>query len=269
MRLLKRVAGLFARAFPNHVSVLSRTFEEYPLADETRVILTLAQQDALAYGQIHATPERTLLVALEDDGFASHVASRSGVGAIEALREALLLALASPKVAAESRAIPRSPRLTLTLGHALERMRRRGATKISRGDLLVGLASTEGETSCLLVERSGSAERLDEPTRSALPAPAGADAEALAIYVLNDDLSTMEDVMRILEQGFGLSVRRAFHRMMTAHHVGHAHVGTFSRREAEERLASAHRHAEARGSKVRFYRGAATPEPAPKPSDGA
>lgn len=258
MSLLERVAGVLSRAFPNHISVLSRSFEEYPLTVEARVILELAQRDAVAYAQIHATPERTLLAALEDDGVASFVAAQPGAS-LEAFRDRLLIALASPAVAEEARRVARSQRLMLTLGHALERMRRRGQNLMSRGDLLTGLAATEGETARLLaphmkaggIEASG----LDATPKAELPMEAQKGDESVAIYTLNDDVSTMEDVMRILEHGFDMSVRRAFHRMMTTHHVGQAHLGTYPRKRADELLEKASRHAAARRTKIRFFVG--------------
>ena len=255
MTILRRAAGLLSRVFPKHVAMLSGTFDEYPRTPRVGVILTLSEQDAVAYGQIRATPERVLLAALEDEEVAAHVASRGAT--VEAWREALLVTLATPSVAAEARAVPRSKRLTLGLGHALERMRRRGAAFISRGDLLAGLASTEGETSRLLATLSVDLTRLDTETAQELPERASATEPRVAIYVMNDAVSTMEDVMRVLEHGFDMSVRTAFHRMLTTHVSGHAHIGTYPRAKANELLTKAERHADARSCKVRFYVGRA------------
>jgi ATP-dependent Clp protease adapter protein ClpS len=256
MKLLERLARRLSRVFPNHVGVVSRTFEEYPLSNAARVILTLAQADARAYAQIQATPERALLCALEDEGIAAHIASLPGAN-VETLREALLLALANPVVSAEARSLRPSERLTLALGHALERMRRRGAEAISRGDLLAGLRATEGETARLLGPLGVDPAALDDSPKKPLPERADPTDATVTIYVLDDSVSTMEDVMRILEHGFAMSVRTAFHRMLTTHHDGHARIGTFARAQADELLEKADRHTKARGSSVRFFVGRA------------
>ncbi len=229
----------------------SHAFEAYPRSPRVVVLLTLAQQDALAYGQLHATPERVMLAALEDPGVSAHVAERGADP--ERLRSELLIALASREVALEARAIPRPERTQHTLGQALERMRRRGAQTLSRGDLLAGLATTEGATSRLLAALAIAPTELDSDAESPLPPAADAAAARVRVYVLNDDVSTMDDVMRILEQGFRLPVRTACHRTLATHHLGHAEVGEYSRSEATTLLDAAARHAKARGSGVRFF----------------
>lgn len=251
MNAVQWVARWLSRLLPRQERV--HPWENYPLAPETRVILQLAAGDALGYDQLHATPERVLLAALEDEAVEAWL--RDGTpGAVEAAREALLPVLASPAVAAEARAGAPSPRVGHMLSHAFERTRRRGATVMSRGDLVAGLGATEGETARLL---AGCALRavLDVSPRDDLPEEAEVEDAEVAVYVLNDDTSTMEDVLHILAHGFDLPGRRAYHRMLTTHYRGCAHVGTYPRARAEERLANATRHAAERFCLIRFHRG--------------
>ncbi len=196
------------------------------------------------------------MCALEDEGIAAYLGSLPRAN-VETLRESLLLALANPIVSAEARSLQPSERLTLALGHALERMRRRGAEAISRGDLLAGLRATEGDTARLLAPLGVDPAVLDDSPKETLPERADATDATVTVYVLDDSVSTMEDVMRILEHGFGMSVRTAFHRMLTTHHEGHARIGTFPRAKADELLEKANRHTKARGSSVRFFVGRA------------
>jgi len=256
MSFLHRAALALSRVFPNHVRVLTRELEAYPLATDTRVVMTLAQQDALVYGHLNATPERTLLAALENDALVEKLAARPGFH-LEAMREALLLALARPDVVTEARAKEPSPRSAHVLAHALERSRRHMRATITLGDLLAAIASTEGEASRLLTPLALDFAAFDPKLVAPLAAPAGADDARVSVWALDDTTSRMDDVMRILEHGFQISVRRAWHVMMTTHHEGHAKVGTFPRAEAEAHLARAKSHADARKAPLRFHVGKA------------
>lgn len=251
MALLDRTARWLARTFPRHVTVPGHAFEAYPRAPRVGVLFTLAQQDALAYGHVHATPERVMLAALEDPGVAAHLAARGAD--LERLRSELLVALASSRVADEARAVPRPTRTQHTLGQALERMRRRGAKVLSRGDVLAGLAATEGATSRLLAALPIAPAELDADDEAPLPPAAAAGDARVRVFVLNDDVSTMDDVMRILEQGFGLPVRTACHRTLATHVLGHAELGEYPRSEADALLDAAARQSKARRSSVRFF----------------
>lgn len=256
MSVLRRAALALSRVFPRHVHVVSRGFDGYPLASDTRVVLTLAQDDALAYGQIQAVPERVLLAALENDLLVGKLAERPGFR-LEPMREALLLALARPDVVTEARAAAISPRHVQVLAHALERSRRHHRAEITLGDLLAALASTEGEASRLLAPLGLDFAACDAKLVAPL-APAANEADArVSVWTLDDATSRMDDVMRILEHGFGIPVRRAWHVMMTTHYEGHARVGTFTRAEANAHLARAKAHAEARRAPLRFHVGKA------------
>ncbi len=256
MSILGRVASALSRVFPKHVRVLSRDLDRYPLANDARVVMTLAEQDALVYGQLHATPERVLLAALENDLLVEKLGTQPGF-ALEKLREALLLSLARPEVVAEARAGLLSPRHAQVLAHALERSRRHLRPTISLGDVLAALASTEGETSRLLAALGLDFSAFDAKLTEPLAEKAGADDARVSVWTLDDATSTMEDVMRILEQGFAVPVRRAWYVMMTTHYEGHARVGTYARSEAEAHLALAKKHADTRKAPLRFYLGKA------------
>lgn len=256
MSLLQRAARALSRVFPKHVRVLSLDLEAYPLATDTRVVMTLAQQDALAYAHLNATPERTLLAALENDLLVQKLAERPAFG-LEPMREALLLALARPDVVAEARAKEPSPRNARVLAHALERMRRHLRTTMTLGDLLAAIASTEGEASRLLAPLALDFAAFDSKLVEPLAPAAGADDARVSVWALDDTTSRMDDVMRILEQGFRIPVRRAWHVMMTTHHEGQARVGTYPRAEAEAHIARAKSHADARKTPLRFHVGKA------------
>ncbi len=255
MSIALRAARALARVFPRHVAVLAHDSDAYPLASEVRVAFRLAQQDAIAYGQLQPTPERLLLAALENDPLVQAL-ERAG-GRVEPMREELLFALASPAVAAEARALPRSPRLARVLAHALERSRRLSRAELTFGDVLAGLASTEGLPWRLRGGLALDYAAFDTPMREPLAAPADPGASRVSLWILNDDVSKMEDVMRILEQGLSMPVRRACHLMMSTDAHGHARIGTYPRAEAEAHRARAQRHADARSSPLQFHLGTA------------
>lgn len=255
MSLIGRVASALSRVFPNHVRVMSAELAQYPFANDAKVVVELANQDALAYGQTQPTPERVFLAALEND----RVVERLGLdaAAAEKLREALLVALARPEITAEARAVKPSPRFARLLAHALERSRRNLRPDLSIGDLFAGIASTEGEASRIAAPLGIDFAKLDTKLVEPLAPVADANEPRVSVWTLDDEVSTMEDVMRILEHGFAISVRRAYHVMSTTHHEGHARVGTYSRAEAEAHLARAKGHADARRSPLRFHVGKA------------
>lgn len=254
MSFLDRVGSLLERAFPNHVFVSK--LERYPLATDAKVALILARQDALAYGQVHATPERVLLAMLENEPFADKIRARPGV-ALEKLREGLLVALAGPELSLESRSRRAPARLERVMGQALERSRRGGRTHVSFGDLLFGLAATEGRQAKLIDDVGVAYELLDPPQLETMPEAASDQDETVSVWTLDDDRSTMNDVMRTLERAFGLPVRHAFHVMFTTHECGQARVGTYPAATARVHLAKAREYTGERDCPLRFHVGRA------------
>lgn len=254
MTLLGRVANALSRVFPNHVRVMKRELQDYAFTNDAKVTVELASVDALAYGQVQPTPERLFLAALENDSLVERLTKKPEF-AVEKLREALLVSLARPEVVAEARAVRPSPRYASVLAQALERSRRHQRAAIGMGDVLAGIASTEGEASRLAGPLAIDFAAFDTKLVEALASPATAGDTRVSVWTLDDTTSTMEDVMRILEHGFGISVRRAWHVMMTTHYEGHARVGTYSRADADAHLARAKSHAEARKSPLRFHVG--------------
>lgn len=254
MSLLDRVGSLLERTFPNHVFV-SR-IDRYSLAEDAKVALVLARQDALAYGQVHATPERVLLAMLENEPFADKIRARRGVE-LEKLRECLLLTLAGPELSLESRSRRAPARLDRVMGQALERSRRGGRSRVSFGDLLFGLAATEGRQATVVEDIAVAYESLDSPQLEIMPDAASEEDETVSVWTLDDDQSTMNDVMRTLERAFGLPVRHAFHVMFTTHECGRARVGTYSAATARGHLAKAREYTGERNCPLRFHVGKA------------
>ena len=73
------------------------------------------------------------------------------------------------------------------------------------------------------------------------------DGTELAIVLVNDDVSTMEVVVEVLERDFALDRAPAVELMMRVHHTGQAEVGRFPAAEARERARAASARARAQG----------------------
>ena len=80
---------------------------------------------------------------------------------------------------------------------------------------------------------SRSSGRLGAPYR----APGASDH--VAIFLLNDDVSTMEGVLAVLHDAFAKGHAEALHLMLTTHNEGRANVGRYPPAEAEELRARA------------------------------
>jgi len=99
-----------------------------------------------------------------------------------------------------------------------------------------------------------------QPSTRGLPARVLQDApeqdpsreEPARVLLHNDDFTPAEYVVRVLEQVFGFGWWRANWTMLRAHATGEAFVGHYPLREAEERVAAAHRRARSDGWPLRF-----------------
>jgi ATP-dependent Clp protease adaptor protein ClpS len=75
-----------------------------------------------------------------------------------------------------------------------------------------------------------------------------ADGAELAVVLMNDDISTMELVVEVLEEDFGLEHETAIALMLQVHEKGRGRVGTFSAAEARAKAHAATARARAHGA---------------------
>lgn len=151
-----------------------------------------------------------------------------------------------------------SIRMLVSSRRASEIAAARGASAITLGDLLrafrerggvfADLVPAEGEALAPLdvvrrIDVSGRARADDTPYRS---------GGRVDVYAIDDDQTTMDAVMTILGEHFGLEPARAAYAMLETHEKGHGYVGTYDADEARARVGRATAAARADGSPLRF-----------------
>ena len=77
--------------------------------------------------------------------------------------------------------------------------------------------------------------------------PKLAQPPKFAVILLNDDYTTMEFVMEVLQRYFGKSEEEAVQIMLRVHHQGRGVAGVYSRDIAETKAAQVEQAAQARG----------------------
>lgn len=251
MGILVRAAKLLSRVLPQHVAVVERGFPDVPLAPDARIAVDVAQSDALASLQVHPLPERLLLAVLEGDAVVAGLPEAH----LATVRDDLLVALARPDLVKEARSVPLPSRTAAVLARAASQARRWGRPGATVGDLVAAIAAADGDAARaarMLALDPSAIDRRRAPDLA--PAAEPSDAH-LSIWTLDDAVSRMDDVAHVIRAGFEVTQRRALHVMMTTHGSGHARVGTYPRRDAEEKLARAKKHAAARSCPLRFHVG--------------
>ncbi|MDR1975561.1 MAG: ATP-dependent Clp protease adapter ClpS [Campylobacteraceae bacterium] len=73
------------------------------------------------------------------------------------------------------------------------------------------------------------------------------------VYLLNDDYTTMEFVVKVLMLYFGHNARAAFDIMMKVHEEGRGVCGAYPFEIAETKIAQVHTHAKANNFPLRAF----------------
>jgi ATP-dependent Clp protease adapter protein ClpS len=231
-------------------------------------------------------PEHLLACALYDPRLFALVRAR-GVALETARQDALASARHSRRDAADAGDLhagesyndaPMSLRALVSCRRSHEIAEARGADEISLGDLLRALRERGGLFAELLP--AGDPDPLDaldaprvvtgiEGAPSGDLTPYRKSAGDVDVYTVNDDETSMDAVLSVLMDRFGLPPSRAAYAMLETHEKGHGYVGRFAPTEARERIARAETAARERGMPLRFVVAAAPPAVAHGESLGA
>lgn len=230
------------------------------LSPEYFAVHTSAMVSAKQRGQSLLAPEDLLLAALYDPGIATAFeVSRLPVALV---RERLLPSLPAPKATALEGEVKLSRAVIGIVRRAHRRARRAGRREITLVDVLAGMMETKGGVvAAILAEAELDIDAMERaPVRAEIPAAARAKSEyrsgvrepPVQVRVLNDDKSTMEGVLTVLQEVFAMGEDEARHVMLLTHRAGSAIVGSYSPADAHERIGRATQRARELGMPLRF-----------------
>jgi ATP-dependent Clp protease adaptor protein ClpS len=134
--------------------------------------------------------------------------------------------------------------------------------EITLVDVPAGMMATKGGiVAALLAEAKLDIDAMERmPVSAEISAAPSAESEYrsgvrephVRVRVLNDDKSTMEGVLTVLQEVFAMGENEARHIMLLTHRGGSAIVGSYSRADAHERIGRATQRARELGMPLRF-----------------
>lgn len=124
---------------------------------------------------------------------------------------------------------------------AVARAREQGRSVVSRGDLLESIGASPTVAGRLVREAKLDVGRFDARREDPMPEEAIAPSahSSLAIHLLDDDASQLDDVTDVLTTAFGAPADRALYLAVRTHHVSHARVGRYRTTDAMALVAAA------------------------------
>ena len=220
-----------------------------PMSAELESALQRAFQESRGKRQAEIDVEHLLLALLDAP---SVIGVLLGCGAnLEALRRALGEEIAKRGAAGEQDEIATQPTLAFqrVVQRAILHVQSSAQESVTGAEALIAIFG-EKDSRALRILQEHSVTRLGV-TRflahaAAMPAPPS-DAAELQVVIYNDDFTTMEFVIDVLQKFFAMNREEAADAMMEIHQQGKAVCGLYSRQDAQGLVAEVTDYAERHG----------------------